>query len=151
MLKDVTDPFFPPRHTCTPFRFELTANYVLSHATTWGATAGELFDYVNGVSNVLNPFGPGDNGPSGEDVHHRFVLVGVLQLPWNFEASTISQFESARPFTMTTPAVINGDGVANDRAVINGVQTSLDHRNLLCRSNSSGDLQPSSECSGCCL
>jgi hypothetical protein len=107
-------------------RFELTANYVLSHATTWGATVGELFDYVNGVSNVLNPFGPGDHGPSGEDIRHRFVLVGVLQLPWRLEVSTISQFESARPFTMTTPADINNDGVANDRAVVNGVQTTLD-------------------------
>jgi hypothetical protein len=108
-------------------RFEITANYVLSHATTWGATVGELFDYVNGVSNVLDPFGPGDHGPSGEDIRHRFVLVGVLQLPWKFELSTLSQFESARPFTLSTPADINGDGVVgNDRAVINGVQTSLD-------------------------
>jgi Carboxypeptidase regulatory-like domain len=108
-------------------RFEVTANYVLSHATTWGATVGELFDYVNGVSNVLDPFGPGDHGPSGEDIRHRFVLVGVLQLPWKFEVSTLSQFESARPFTMSTPADINGDGVVgNDRAVVNGVQTSLD-------------------------
>src|SRR6266581_31618 len=107
-------------------RFELTANYVLAHATTWGATVGELFDYVNGVSNVHNAFGPGDHGPSGEDIRHRFVLVGVLQLPWKFEASTISQFESARPFTLSTPADINGDGVANDRAVVNGVQTTLD-------------------------
>jgi Carboxypeptidase regulatory-like domain len=108
-------------------RFEVTANYVLSHATTWGATVGELFDYVNGVSNVLNPFGPGDHGPSGEDIRHRFVLVGVLQLPWKFEVSTLSQFESARPFTMFTPADVNGDGVVgNDRAIVNGVQTSLD-------------------------
>jgi Carboxypeptidase regulatory-like domain len=108
-------------------RFEITANYVLSHATTWGATVGELADYVNGVSSVLNPFGPGDHGPSGEDIRHRFVLVGVLQLPWKFEVSTLSQFESARPFTMSTPADVNGDGVVgNDRAVVNGVQTSLD-------------------------
>jgi len=107
-------------------RFELTANYVLSHATTWGATVGELFDYVNGVSNVHDPFGPGDHGPSGEDIRHRFVLAGVLQLPWHLEASTISQFESARPFTITTPSDINGDGVANDRAVVNGMQTTLD-------------------------
>ena len=107
-------------------RFELTANYVLSHATTWGATVGELADYVNGVSNVLNPFGPGDHGPSGEDIRHRLVLVGVLQLPGKLELSTLSQFESARPFTMITPADINGDGIANDRAVINGAQTTLD-------------------------
>lgn len=108
-------------------RFEITANYVLSHATTWGATVGELFDYVNGVSSVLNPFGPGDHGPAGEDIRHRLVLVGVLQLPWKFEVSTLSQFESARPYTMGTPADVNGDGIAgNDRAVVNGVQTSLD-------------------------
>lgn len=107
-------------------RFELTANYVLAHATTWGATVGELFDYVNGVSNVHDPFGPGDHGPSGEDIRHRFVLVGVWQLPWKLEASTLGQFESARPYTMTTPFDVNGDGVANDRAVVNGVQTTLD-------------------------
>jgi hypothetical protein len=81
---------------------------------------------VNGVSNVLNPFGPGDYGPSGEDIRHRFVLIGVLQLPWKLDASTLSQFESARPFTMFTPFDVNGDGVGQDRAVINGVQTSLD-------------------------
>ena len=107
-------------------RFELTANYVLAHATTWGATVGELFDYVNGVSDVRNPFGPGDHGPSGEDIRHRFVLVGVLQLPWKLELSTLSQFESARPYTMFTPADINGDGVAQDRAVVNGLPTTLD-------------------------
>jgi hypothetical protein len=108
-------------------RFELTANYVLSHATTWGAVVGELFDYVNGVSNPLNAFGPGDHGPSGEDIRHRFVLIGTLQLPWRFEVSTLSQFESARPFTIATPADIGNDGFSgNDRAVVNGVQTSLD-------------------------
>lgn len=108
-------------------RFELTANYVLGKASTWGAVVGELFDYVNGVSDVRNPFGPGDHGPSGEDIRHRFVLAGVLQLPGKFELSTLSQFESARPFTLGTPVDINGDGTdANDRAVVNGVQTSLD-------------------------
>jgi hypothetical protein len=108
-------------------RFELTANYVLASATTWGAVVGELFDYVNGVSNPLNAFGPGDHGPSGEDIRHRFVLIGTLQLPWRFEFSTLSQFESARPFTIATPADILNDGFSgNDRAVVNGVQTSLD-------------------------
>jgi hypothetical protein len=108
-------------------RFELTANYVLSSATTWGAVVGELFDYVNGVANPLNAFGPGDHGPSGEDIRHRFVLIGTVQLPWRFELSTLSQFESARPFTIATPADILNDGFSgNDRAVVNGVQTTLD-------------------------
>src|SRR5215472_14516961 len=65
-------------------RFELTAHYMLASASTWGAVVGELFDYVNGVSSVTNPFGPGDHGPSGEDVRHRFVVAGTLHLPWKF-------------------------------------------------------------------
>ena len=44
-----------------------------------------------------------------------------------FQVSTLSQFESARPFTITTPVDLNNDGITgNDRAVINGVHTSLD-------------------------
>ncbi|MCU1331474.1 MAG: Oar protein [Candidatus Angelobacter sp.] len=107
-------------------RFDLTAHYTLANATTWGANVGELFDYVNGVTSVTNPFGPGDHGPSGEDVRHRFVVAGTLHLPGAFEVSTLSQFESGRPFTLGTDVDINGDGVANDRAVVNGQQTRLD-------------------------
>lgn len=99
-------------------RFNLVANYTLSKAKTWGCLLGELFDYVNGVCDPLNPFGPGDYGPSGEDVTHRFVLAGTLHLPGGVELSTITQAESARPITLTTPV--------GDRAVVNGVKTSLD-------------------------
>jgi hypothetical protein len=108
-------------------RFDLAAYYTLASATTWGAVVGELFDYVNGVSNVNNAFGPGDHGPSGEDVRHRFVLAGTLMLPGKIELSSLSQFESARPFTLATPIDVNHDGNPNnDRAVVNGQQTSLD-------------------------
>jgi hypothetical protein len=108
-------------------RFNLTANYVISSANTWGCVLGELSDYVNGVCNPLNPFGPGDYGPSGEDVISRFTLGGIFYVPGGFELSTLIQAESARPFTLTTPVDVNGLGdPANDRAVVNGVQTSLD-------------------------
>ena len=108
-------------------RFELSAHYTLSSAKTWGATVGELADYVNGVSDVRRAFGPGDFGPSGEDVRHRFVLAGTLRLPGKIDLITLSQFESARPYTIATPVDVNDDGVdRNDRAVVNGVQTTLD-------------------------
>ncbi|HMK29492.1 MAG TPA: TonB-dependent receptor [Terriglobales bacterium] len=108
-------------------RFDLAAHYTLARATTWGAVVGELFDYVNGVSDVRNPFGPGDHGPSGEDVRHRLVIAGTLHLPWKLEVSTLSQFESARPFTMSMPTDVNNDGRDdNDRVVVNRQQTSLD-------------------------
>ncbi|HEY6270581.1 MAG TPA: hypothetical protein VIX19_01155, partial [Terriglobales bacterium] len=98
-------------------RFSLIANYTLSSAKTWGCQLAELFDYVNGVCNPLNPFGPGDYGPSGEDVRHRLVVAGTLRAPAGFQLTLLGQAESARPFTLT-----NGDS----RAVVDGVETSLD-------------------------
>ncbi|MGB8010744.1 MAG: carboxypeptidase regulatory-like domain-containing protein [Terriglobales bacterium] len=108
-------------------RFNLVANYTLSKAQTWGCVLGELFDYVDGVCTAqsgpnagqLDAFGPGDYGPSGEDVRHRFVLAGTVHIPGGFELSTITQVESARPITITTA---DNSG----RIFVNGVYTSLD-------------------------
>ena len=97
----------------------LVANYTLAKAQTWGCVLGELFDYVNGVCNPLNAFSPGDYGPSGEDVRHRFVLAGTFQIPGGIEVSTLTQAESARPFTITTADNSN-------RIQVNGVKTALD-------------------------
>jgi hypothetical protein len=99
-------------------RVHLTAHYTFAKANTWGCEVGELFDYVNGVCNPANPFAPGDYGPSGEDVRNRFALAGTFLIPGGFQLSTLMQFESARPYTMTTPV--------GTRAVVNGVETTLD-------------------------
>jgi len=110
----------------TPW-LNLSASYTLSSAETYGCVLGELFDYVNGVCNPLNAFAKGNYGPSGEDVKSRFVLAGAFHVPGGFELTTLAQAESARPFTLTTPVDVNGFGdTVNDRAVVNGVQTTLD-------------------------
>jgi len=100
-------------------RFNLVANYTLAKAQTWGCVLGELFDYVNGVCDPLNAFAPGDYGPSGEDVRHRFVLAGTLHIAGGFELATMAQAESARPFTITTQD-------NSQRISVNGVPTALD-------------------------
>ncbi len=104
-------------------RFNLVANYTLSRADTWGCLLGELFDYVDGVCKLqngqLNAFGPGDYGPSGENVTSRFVLAFTVHIPGGFEVSSINQAESARPITITS-----ADNSA--RIYVNGVYTSLD-------------------------
>ena len=100
-------------------RFSLVANYTLANAKTWGCVLGELFDYVNGVCDPLHAFASGDYGPSGEDIRNRFVVAGTFHIPGGFELTTLTQAESARPFTIT-----NADG--SDRAVVNGLKTSLD-------------------------
>ncbi len=109
-------------------RLDIVANYTLSKASTYGCVLAELFDYVNGVCNPLNAFESGDYGPSGEDVRHRFVLAGTLHAPGGLEIATLTQAESARPFTLTTPVDVNGFGdPLDDRAIVNGgVQTTLD-------------------------
>ncbi len=99
-------------------RLNLVANYTLSRAKTWGCQIGELFDYVNGVCDPFNAFAPGDYGPSGEDVRHRFVIAGTLHAPAGFDVTFLSQNESARPITLTTPV--------GNRVVIDGLKTTLD-------------------------
>jgi hypothetical protein len=100
-------------------RFNLVANYTFSKAQTWGCVLGELFDYVNGVCDPQNAFAPGDYGPSGEDVRHRFVLAGTMHIPGGFELTTMTQAESARPFTITS-----ADN--SQRIEVNGKATALD-------------------------
>jgi hypothetical protein len=100
-------------------RVSLIANYTFSKAQTWGCVLGELFDYVNGVCNPLDPFGPGDYGPSGEDVRQRAVFAGTWHAPGKVDLSTLTQAESARPFTITT-----ADNAG--RISINGVPSVLD-------------------------
>ena len=100
-------------------RLSLVANYTFSKAQTWGCVLGELFDYVNGVCDPLNPFGPGDYGPSGEDVRHRVVFAATWRAIGGVELSTLSQAESARPYTITTA---DNSG----RIAINGTPTALD-------------------------
>lgn len=100
-------------------RLKFVANYTVSKAQTWGCVLGELFDYVNGVCDPLHAFGPGDYGPSGEDVRHRAVLAGVWKAPAGIEVGALSQTESPRPFTITT-----ADN--RGRIAVNGVMTSLD-------------------------
>ncbi len=99
-------------------RLNLVVNYTLANAMTWGCRIGELFDYVNGVGDPFNAFAPGDYGPSGEDVRHRLVLAGTVHAPAGFDVTFLSQAETARPITLTTPV--------GDRVVINGVKTTLD-------------------------
>ncbi len=107
--------------------FNLEANYTLARASTWGCVLGELADYVNGVCNPLHAFAPGDYGPSGEDIRHRLVFAGTFHTLGGVELSTLSQFESARPYTLTTTVPVTGVGDGFDnRAVVNGRPVALD-------------------------
>ncbi len=94
-----------------------SVSYTLSKATNTFEPDG------NGIgpndSNIAR-LGEQERGPSVVDQRHRAVLTFLYHFPWNFTAGTVSMFASARPFNATTGVDNNGDGINNDRPVING-------------------------------
>ena len=56
-----------------------------------------------------------DKGPTLRDARHRFVLSGIVNLPWGFQTSNIVSLQSGRPFNITTGTDDNGDGHFKDR------------------------------------
>jgi hypothetical protein len=61
-----------------------------------------------------------ERGPSVVDQRHRAVITFNYKFPFDITAGTVSMFASARPFNATTGADNNGDGINNDRPIING-------------------------------
>jgi hypothetical protein len=93
----------------------VSLSYTLSKATNTSEPDG------NAVGpNDFNELGQEERGPSALDQRHRAVFTMTYRLPFDLMVGTVSQFASARPFTATTGVDNNGDGVNNDRPVING-------------------------------
>ncbi len=95
-----------------------SVSYTLSKATNTTEPDG------NGIGpNEVNisRLGEEERGPSVVDQRHRAVLSFLYRFPYNFTAGTVSMFASARPFNATTGVDNNGDGINNDRPVVNGV------------------------------
>jgi len=55
------------------------------------------------------------------DQRHRAVITFSYRFPYEITAGTVTMLASARPFNATTGIDNNGDGLNNDRPVINGV------------------------------
>jgi hypothetical protein len=92
-------------------------SYTLSKATNTTEPDG------NGIGpneSILSRLGEVERGPSVVDQRHRAVITFTYRFPYNFTAGTLTQLASARPFNATTGVDNNGDGVNNDRPVING-------------------------------
>ncbi|HJT67205.1 MAG TPA: TonB-dependent receptor [Pyrinomonadaceae bacterium] len=98
-------------------RLFASVSYTFSSATNTFEPDG------NGIgpneSNITQ-LGVIERGPSVVDQRHRGVVTFYYRFPWDFTAGTVSMFASARPFNATTGIDNNGDGLNNDRPVING-------------------------------
>jgi carboxypeptidase family protein len=95
-----------------------SVGYTLSKATNTFEPDG------NGIGpneSHLSQLGEIERGPSVVDQRHRAVITFHYRFPLDFTAGTVSMFASARPFNATTGRDDNGDGINNDRPLINGV------------------------------
>jgi hypothetical protein len=99
-------------------RFYASVSYTLSKATNTTEPDG------NGIGpneSNISRLGEEERGPSVVDQRHRAVILLSYRFPWGFTAGTLSQFATARPFNSTTGVDNNGDGIQNDRPVVDGV------------------------------
>lgn len=98
-------------------KFFFSGSYTFSKATNTAEPDG------NGIGpnqSVLSRLGEEERGPSVVDQRHRAVFSLSYLFPWNFTAGTLAMFATARPFNSTTGVDNNGDGILNDRPVVNG-------------------------------
>jgi hypothetical protein len=98
-------------------RMYASVSYTLSKATNTTEPDG------NGIGpneSNLARLGEVERGPSVVDQRHRAVLMFSYRFPYNLTAGTLTQLASSRPFNATTGVDNNGDGINNDRPVING-------------------------------
>ena len=57
---------------------------------------------------------------SNIDQRHQFASSGLVYMPYGFEVSTTMRFNTGRPFSPSTGADSNRDGVVRDRPVLDG-------------------------------
>jgi len=99
-------------------RMYAAVSYTLSKATNTFEPDG---NGIGPTESNISQLGEIERGPSVVDQRHRAVITFNYRFPLDFTAGTVSMFASARPFNSTTGVDNNGDGINNDRPVINGV------------------------------
>ena len=92
-------------------------SYTLAKATNTTEPDGN--GTGNNESNIAG-LGEVERAPSFLDQRHRAVITFSYRFPLNITAGSVTQLASGRPFNAVTGVDNNGDGVNNDRPVING-------------------------------
>jgi hypothetical protein len=88
-------------------RLSLNTHYVLSRAVAYN---GHSAAFANTPTNVDNIFAKHDFGPVPNDERHRWVLSGLVDLPYGFQVAPIMQLASARPYNATQGLDVFGFG-----------------------------------------
>lgn len=105
-------------------RATLQAHYTLAGSFSYGGTVG---NFSGGGSNAGGgstrpmrwdqPKAEDEWGPNQTDERHRFVFLGVFEMPYGIQLSPVIQAASARPYNLIAGSDLNRDGLNNDRWV----------------------------------
>jgi outer membrane receptor protein involved in Fe transport len=98
-----------------------SASYVLANSRSWG---GQPVASYTGNGIAVTPerqFLDEEFGPTRFDERHRIVASGVFELPHGIQLSPILQLASSRPYSPTTGVDIDGDGLATNDRLCEGV------------------------------
>ena len=84
--------------------YQFLASYTLSRAKddSFTNTAADVYGYAK-----IERYGSADR-------RHRLVLSGIVQLPYDMQASAIVDFRSSLPFNPSSPFDLDGDGYSGD-------------------------------------
>lgn len=78
-------------------RFSLNTSYTLSRGLAYNGSAA---NFGQGATDPSNIFAAHDFGPTPVDETHRWVVSGVVELPWGIKFAPIMQLASARPYSL---------------------------------------------------
>jgi hypothetical protein len=73
----------------------INTSYVLSRAMGYN---GYGANFGNAPTDLRDIFAAHDWGPTGSDERHRWVISGLVALPWGINFAPIMQWASARPY-----------------------------------------------------
>lgn len=98
-----------------------SGSYVLANSRSWGGQPVASYS-GNGVATTPeNQFKPEEFGPTRLDERHRVVLSGVFNFRWGLQLAPILQLASSRPYSANTGLDIDGDGLATNDRLCQGV------------------------------
>jgi hypothetical protein len=75
--------------------FTVNTSYVLSRAVGYNGSSAA---FGNAPTDVRDIFAAHDFGEVAQDERHRWVLSGIVDLPWGIKFAPVLQWASARPY-----------------------------------------------------
>jgi Carboxypeptidase regulatory-like domain/TonB dependent receptor len=111
--------------------FSLNTSYVLSRSLGYnGASAS----FANAPTDLRDIFAAHDFGPTPADERHRWVVSGLVELPWGIKFAPIMQLASARPY-QALQGVNDTYGFGGSQGNTHAIVLDSDPNNLLATKN----------------